>query len=414
MHLTQLLEGYRNMPILLEGGNFSGRTVLLQSCVSHYCQQNDRAIYVGSSMHRHISSLMANVRDELYLHFTRARHKKWLLTLADEFGLTSHFRQSPFTLSGGEQALLVALCKLGLEPSLLAFDCALGELDANNAIRIAQVFSAPMAGNITTLITENSYGADHCWCLPIRRAVSEFRNSPEAMPPPRFCASDLRINPPKNTGCLEAERLYFAYEKGTPILRGASFCLKPGRIYSIEGRNGAGKSTLGRLLVGALRSQEGQIYFSGQKIKPWKQPGQIVAMHVQNPDVQLVADSVAEEVSDLPCGLHQSVLTLAGVEVLMKKHPFDLPFVLRKRLTFSIIVHLRRPWLVFDEPTLGQDAKACDQMVAILRNLAKDGTGIITISHSREFIRRLQAQRLWLEDGFINEVGNDPTQKMIL
>ncbi len=402
MDFAHLLERYRNMPVVLEGRNFSGRTALLHCCVSHYSQRRDRAIYVGSSIHRHLSSLMSNVRDELYLHLSGAPHQAWLLSLADVFGLTRHFHRSPFTLSGGEQALLVTICKLGLAPSLVAFDCALGELDADNTVRVAQVFSAPMVENITILITENGYRVDHPWCLPIRRPVSEFMNPTEMIQPPRFHASDLRARPSEDTGPLEAERLCFAYEKRMPILRGASFCLNPGRIYSLEGRNGAGKSTLARILVGALPLQGGQIYFAGRNVKPWKNPAQIVAMHAQDPDVQLFGDSIAEEMSDLSPFLRKSAAALAGVEGLMSKHPFDLPFVLRKRLTFSIVAHLRRPWFIFDEPTLGQDDYACDQMVAVLRSLTKSGAGIIVVSHSREFIRRLQAQRLWLENGLIN------------
>ncbi|PWU08663.1 MAG: hypothetical protein C5B47_04360 [Verrucomicrobia bacterium] len=402
--LAHFLEKYRNMPILLEGGNFSGRTAILRASVSHYSQRGDRAIYVGPSIQRYLSSLMPNVHDELHLHLTGARNKALLLSLADAVGLTGHFQKSPFTLSGGEQTLLVTICKLGLEPSLLAFDCALGELDPDNAIRIAQVFAGPMGESITTLIVENGYGVDHPWCLPIRRPIEELRNFAESPLPPQFHVSNLRAEPPEDTGCLEAARVTFDYDKRTRVLRGASFCLKPGRIYSIEGRNGSGKSTLARILVGALPLQRGAIYFAGQSLKPWKRPGRVVAMHMQDPNVQLFADSIAQELADLPPQTRRSAAALAGVEGLMCKHPFDLPFVLRKRLTFAIVAHLRRPWLIFDEPTLGQDANACDQMVAVLQKLAEKNTGIIVVSHSREFIRRLQAQRLLLENGLITEL----------
>jgi energy-coupling factor transport system ATP-binding protein len=187
------------------------------------------------------------------------------------------------------------------------------------------------------------------------------------------------------------------------VLTHVSFELEPGQIYSLEGRNGAGKSTLARILVGVLPYSRGRITFAGRPCDPWKAPGQVAVMHMQNPDVQLFASTVAEELADLPGPSRQGAATLAGVRHLLNEHPFDLPFVFRKRLTFSAVAHLNRPWLIFDEPTLGQDAAACDQMVAVLKRIASVGAGVIVISHSREFIRRLNARRLRLENGQISE-----------
>lgn len=407
MDILKLLREYRGHPIVLEGRNFSGRTSLLQKSISDFSEHGEHAIYVGPSIQRYLSSLMPSVQDEFDLHVSGSRYKNSLLALADIFGLTRHFQQSPFTLSGGEQKLLVTLCKLGLEPSLLAFDCSLGELDTNNATRIAEVFSSPTAENTTTVITESGYLADNPWCLPYRRHVSDFVISHEETQAPRFDASNFQAVGPLEPGCLEAERLSFAYAKGSPILRGTSFVLKPGIVYSLEGRNGAGKSTLARILVGALPLKGGQIYFAGSPVKPWNRPGQVVAMHMQNPDVQLFSSSIKKELSDLPANSIRGTVALAGVKDLMSTHSFDLPFVLRKRLTFSIVAHLRRPWYIFDEPTLGQDAATCDQMVAILRSIATSGAGVIVISHSREFIRRLQARRLQLDNGLISELADE-------
>ncbi len=402
MDITAFLTTYRGKPVVLEGENFSGRTALLHRCVADRSQKGDPAVYLGSSVHRYLSSLMPSVHDELYLHVFGARHEKSLFCLAESFGLTRCFYQSPFTLSGGEQALLAILSQLGMEPTLLALDSTLGELDQVNRVRITQVFSSPVAENTITVLTENGYARDRTGNLPIRRPVSEFVEP--STKPPRFCASDFRFIPSANRGCLEADEIRFSYRAGFPILCGVSFRLEPGRIYSLEGRNGAGKSTLAQILVGALPLRRGKISFGGRIFNAWKNPGQIVVMHMQNPDIQLFSNSVSKELSDLPALSSGSAAALAGVENLMLEHPFDLPFVLRKRLTFSLIANLRRPWFIFDEPTLGQDVRACDQMVAILRQMAKNGAGIIVISHSQEFICRLETQRLWLENGFMREL----------
>lgn len=400
MSIDSLLTAYRGNALMLEGNNFSGRTDLLCRCVAEKRRQG--ATYLGSSVHRYISSLMPTVHDELHIHLSGAHHEKLLFSLAESFGLTHHFSQSPFTLSGGEQALLTIFSKLGLEPAVLALDSTLGELDQVNKARIAQVFSSAAAENTATLLTESGYVEDCVDNFPNHRPISDFVK-PSANPP-RFFASNFRFIPAVRMGCLEAEEIYFGYTSDTLVLRGVSFQLQPGHIYSLEGRNGAGKSTLAQILVGALPLERGRISFDGCAFNPWKKPGSIVSMHMQNPDFQLFANSVYNEVSDLPDFSSEFAAKLAGVENLLAEHPFDLPFVLRKRLTFSIIAHLRRPWFIFDEPTLGQDVQTCDQMVTILQKMAKNGAGIIVISHSREFIRRLEPKRLWLEDGLIKEL----------
>lgn len=400
MIIDSLLTTYRGNALMLEGNNFSGRTGLLCRCVAEKRQQG--ATYLGSSVHRYISSLMPTVHDELHIHLSGARHEKLLFSLAESFGLAHRFSQSPFTLSGGEQALLTIFSKLGLEPAVLALDSTLGELDQVNKARIANVFSSAAAENTATLLTESGYVEDCVDNFPNHRPISDFVK-PSANPP-RFVASNFRFLPAVQMGCLEAEEIYFGYTADTLVLRGASFQLQPGHIYSFEGRNGAGKSTLAQILVGALPLERGRISFDGCAFNPWRNPGSVVSMHMQNPDFQLFANSVYKEVSDLPDFSSEFAAKLAGVENLLTEHPFDLPFVLRKRLTFSIIAHLRRPWFIFDEPTLGQDVQTCDQMVMIFQKMAKNGAGIIVISHSREFIRRLEPKRLWLEDGLIKEL----------
>lgn len=390
-------------PVLIEGRNFSGRTDLLRRWVIECTRERRRAIYVGPSVHQSISSLVPTVRDELHLHLSGTPHAQSLLRLAESFGLSRCFRQNPFTLSGGEQTLLVALCKLGLAPALLALDGAIEELDRHNAALLDEVFSSAPAEMTAVVLTINGYPEDRPWQSPTALPVTELTSRADDRAAPRFDASDFLSSPVTSPGSLAAEGVAFAYRPGAPVLTHVSFELEPGQIYSLEGRNGAGKSTLARILVGVLPYSRGRITFAGRPCDPWKAPGQVAVMHMQNPDVQLFASTVAEELADLPGPSRQGAATLAGVRHLLNEHPFDLPFVFRKRLTFSAVAHLNRPWLIFDEPTLGQDAAACDQMVAVLKRIASVGAGVIVISHSREFIRRLNARRLRLENGQISE-----------
>lgn len=396
MDSTNLIAQYQGKPVLLEGPNFSGRSSLLRHWCADVNNDGGQAIYVGPDVHQAVSSLVPTVRDELLLHAADSLQEERLLRLAATLGLERCLDQSPFTLSGGEQVLLVTLCKLGLSARLLALDGTFEQLDRENCVRVIDLLRSDLAARTTAVLTANGYAEDRQWQPADHFYASDFSRTEKSSNPPRFEASDFHFTPAHDTGSLEVEDLSFAYSRRTPVLRDVHFKWEPGRIYSLEGRNGVGKSTLARILTGMLRLRHGKIAFNGGECDPWKTPGGHVVMHLQNPDIQLFADSVAGELADVP---RHAAATFAGVSHLLNEHPFDLPFVLRKRLTFSAVAHLSKSWFIFDEPTLGQDAAASDQIVTVLHRMAEGGAGVIVISHSAGFIRRLNPRRFKLEDG---------------
>jgi iron complex transport system ATP-binding protein len=62
---------------------------------------------------------------------------------------------------------------------------------------------------------------------------------------------------------LRAADIHFAYRIGTPVLRGVSVDVQPGRLTGILGPNGSGKSTLVRILSGILRPTGGTVTIDG-------------------------------------------------------------------------------------------------------------------------------------------------------
>ena len=405
MDRTSYIVQNRGKPILLQGNNFSGRTSLLRRWCVDFDHARGRTIYVGPDVHQSISSLVPTVGDELLLHADGSRQGGALLDSAKIFGLGQCLDQNPFTLSGGEQVLLVTLAKLALGADVLMLDGTLEQLDQENSDRVIELLRSDRAAQTTTILTNNGYPEDRRWHPSECLAASEFSRENKFADVPHFRSSDFRCIPAVETGSLEVDGLSFSYTGRSSVLRNVQFRLEPGHIYSLEGRNGAGKSTLARLLTGASRASSGRFSFNGQKWNPWTHPGRHVVMHMQNPDIQLFADSVKKELSDLPESIGGAAATFAGVDHLLAEHPFDLSFVFRKRLTFSAVAHLAKPWFIFDEPTLGQDPAASDQIVAVLKKISKAGAGVIVISHSKGFLSRLEPRRLRIANGCLSSVA---------
>jgi energy-coupling factor transport system ATP-binding protein len=181
------------------------------------------------------------------------------------------------------------------------------------------------------------------------------------------------------------------------VLANLNLKLEPGKVYRLAGPNGAGKSTLARILCGILRLNSGRIFVNGSAFDPYPHPGTLVRLHFQNPDAQLFGEPVRNELSSLPPSLREAAALFAGLIPFLDTHPFDLPFVLRKRLALTLIFHTVAPWLIFDEPTVGLDEEAQSIIAACIDRLASAGYGVIFISHNERLTRLLSPVVLSLE-----------------
>ncbi len=385
--LEALANGEIERLVWLTGNNFSGRSAILHDACERYADRPGSAIYIPPELHNAISGLVPTVNEEILLHLGRCERKDHYWNLMKEWGLALFADRDPFTLSGGEQSLLVILCKLALEPKLLAMDGALEQLDSNNSRGILNLFCS--AGSVPKppqiILTHNGWlpenGAFKFKHLP----ASTFPDLVRLASPPPLDAS--RFDPPqvREPASVVLQNLAFWYPHGAPVFRKLNLRLEPGRIYRLAGPNGSGKSTLARLLTGVLRPSHGEILLNGRPFDSYAHPGTLARLHFQSPDSQLFESTVRDELQSLPTPAAMAAARFAGLEGFLGQHPFDLPFVLRKRLALTLIFHTSAPWLIFDEPTLGQDETARIALGQSLRKLAKAGYGIILISHNQEF-----------------------------
>lgn len=401
--------------ILLEGPNFSGRTERLRqfagltSTVDPDAQNigadTGKGAYVAPDSHNYLSGLATTGTMELDLHGLRESPvREAVLRLIAQFGLADELARNPFTLSGGEQVILTILSAICLAPDQLALDCVFEQLAAEVRDRIFDFLRSENAWRGRIWVCDNRM-AEYSVGQVIESAVMEERANNTRIPPKITSGCDLSY--PIAPAVLELDGLTFGYHKTQTVLNNVSFRFEPGNIYLLTGVNGAGKSTLSRLLCGILRPRRGVIRAGGREVMPWRRPAELVAYHFQNPDLQLFNTTVSAELSPLAGDetLAGSVAHAFGLNGLLERHPLDLPYVLRKRVAMAAAIGMMRPWLILDEPTLGQDNENCLALIALLKGLAAAGAGVIVISHSTWFQAQLPAEHLLLEGGGLRSIG---------
>jgi len=408
------------------GSNFSGRSRFLKTRagLEHHgafrrANHDDLSVYIRPEVDLSISGLRPTTGAEVSYHLGENQQREGISQLLRVAGLADRLEQNPTTLSGGEQSALVFISKLGLNPSVLAVDCALEQLHPTLKDQLLTEAKRGEFSRTTFLLADNRLA--EC-AVPMDASLeSPFQqmggNDDEKQIPLAPLDSSVTLPLNVNPISIELNELTFAYKRGNPVLRDISGKLTPGTIHVIRGRNGAGKSTLAKLLCGVLRCPSGSIKCGGRAVMPYYEPGRITAYHFQFADSQFVARTVGEDVASGPAARGLAGTTLAarvdailaafGLSALKEAEIFDLPYVLRKRVAIAATVATGAQWMIFDEPTLGQDEQSCRSLAAILSQLTSLGIGVIAISHSRFFVGLLKGQEHYLEDGIFKPMPKE-------
>ncbi|MFD7405009.1 energy-coupling factor ABC transporter ATP-binding protein [Streptomyces sp. NPDC059866] len=198
----------------------------------------------------------------------------------------------------------------------------------------------------------------------------------------------------------------FAYEEGPVVLDGLDFAIPEGRALALLGRNGSGKTTLMRLLSGGLRPHTGQLTVQGRPVsydrKGLTRLRTTVQLVVQDPDDQLFAASVAQDVSFGPLNLGlpdaevrsrvAEALDALDIAGLADRPTHLLSYGQRKRTAIAGAVAMRPRVLILDEPTAGLDPDGQERLLATLDALRESGTTVVMATHDVDLALR------WADD----------------
>ncbi|MFN4280613.1 energy-coupling factor ABC transporter ATP-binding protein [Thermosynechococcus sp.] len=200
---------------------------------------------------------------------------------------------------------------------------------------------------------------------------------------------------------LEFQQVEFRYpHTPAPVLQNCSFTLEAGQRVALLGLNGSGKSTLFYLAAALYRRDRGEIYWQGQRLvyqpdrlRQWRQR---IGLALQDPEQQLVAATVAEDISyglcnlDLPraeieARLHQTLLDFDLVD-LADRPLHHLSLGQKRRVALAGVMALAPTLLLLDEPTTYLDYQQRQQLHQTLENIHRQGTTIVIATHDLDFV----------------------------
>lgn len=194
-------------------------------------------------------------------------------------------------------------------------------------------------------------------------------------------------------------------------LDGVSISVDKGEFVGIIGQNGAGKTTLVKHIIRLLKPTNGRVLLDGRDIadKEVEDLSQTVGLVLQNPDAQLFAMSVAEEVAFGCTKLNLSegeittrvdnALAATGLEAFRDLYPFNLSFADRRKLSVAAVVAMEPEILIFDEPTTAQDYKGRRELSNIAKSLNEMGRTVIMVTHDMDLIAEYTRRLIVMGEG---------------
>ena len=195
---------------------------------------------------------------------------------------------------------------------------------------------------------------------------------------------------------IEAKNISFSYGEGKPdVVSDVSLKFEKGTYTAILGHNGSGKSTLAKMLCGLLLPRVGTVTIDGMLTTDEEREFEIrkkCAMVFQNPDNQIVANVVEEDVAFAPENLGvpteeirrrvDDALRTVGMEKFAKHAPHLLSGGQKQRIAIAGVLAMRPQCIVLDEATAMLDPIGRSEVISTIERLNRDeGITVVLITH---------------------------------
>jgi ABC-type polysaccharide/polyol phosphate transport system ATPase subunit len=191
-------------------------------------------------------------------------------------------------------------------------------------------------------------------------------------------------------------------------LEDISFAVDAGECVGMIGANGAGKSSLMRILTGIYPKTKGMIKTCG-KIVPIIGLGNGFMIRLTMKDNIYLMGSLFDMGRKNIEDNFQSIVEFAELENYVDTKLFQFSEGMRQRLAFSIAIHAKPDILLLDEVFEVGDKEFRKKSSEKIKELVKNGTSVILISHELWMIEKHCERTIWLKDGRVQRDGETYT-----
>lgn len=335
-------------------------------------------------------------------------------------GLTGYENRQTASLSGGQAQRVVLAGVLALNAPILILDQPTAELDPQGRNELyKRLGQLNKTQNLTIVlvmdrIEEVLNYANRVFYIRAGEIVKEYL--PEAYYKEQIenrkgkleHITSLHANHQKSNELIaKITDVSYHYKNHLPGCEKINLEIFKGDFLAIIGLNGSGKSTLAKLLIGLLKPSKGKIKVFDQLLSKEKltEIRSLVGFLFQNPDYQIFASTVEEEVGfslklrgEQNEVMEQKIdesLKFVGLLDYKKMHPHCLSRGQRQLLALASILVSDPEFIIADEPTSGLDENQGYMIMDKLFHFSKNGKTILLITHdltmAKDYSNRLVA-----------------------
>ena len=208
----------------------------------------------------------------------------------------------------------------------------------------------------------------------------------------------------------------------TDVLKGISFSLEEGQVLAIIGSSGSGKTTLLRCLNFLETPDAGRITVSGKTLayagvsdNEIRENRLHFGLVFQNINLfpqytvlenvmlapQLLQRGTKEQIEQMA----KNLLAQVGLSDKLNSYPWQLSGGQQQRVAIARALAMKPHVLCFDEPTSALDPELTGEVLRVIRDLKKENTTMIVVTHEMEFARSVADVVIYMADGVIEEMG---------
>ena len=213
---------------------------------------------------------------------------------------------------------------------------------------------------------------------------------------------------------LEIKDIHKNFGK-TKVLKGVNLNVSEKDIVVIIGPSGSGKSTLLRVINELEKPNKGQIIFEGKAVTNIDEYRKKVGMVFQHFNLfphltvldNLILAPVKLKIKNKEDAITEARKLLKDVGLSDKEntYPSNLSGGQKQRIAIIRTLMMDPKIILFDEPTSALDPEMVEEVLELMKKLAKDGMTMIVVSHEMKFAREVATKMIFMVDGKIEEEG---------